>query len=144
MRSVPKNTLTVAKGSSSSGGESTWVEGRPRISNSPAEVAFSTLYNRHKNFVVRVAVGIVGDNAIALELCAEMSRLCHQLNNPLTSIVGRSQILQMKMKREPDSPYLAGVETIADSAQRLAGYVQEMARAVNEKRDALKARLGEG
>lgn len=36
-----------------------------------AEAAFGTLYDRHKNFVIRVAVGIVGDNAIALDTLQE-------------------------------------------------------------------------
>ena len=36
-----------------------------------AEAAFSTLYDRHKNFVVKVAIGIVGDNAIALDTLQE-------------------------------------------------------------------------
>ncbi len=36
-----------------------------------AEAAFGALYARHKDFVVRVALGTVGDNAIALDTLQE-------------------------------------------------------------------------
>ena len=36
-----------------------------------AEAAFAALYQRHKNFVLRVALGVVGDNAIALDTLQE-------------------------------------------------------------------------
>lgn len=36
-----------------------------------AEAAFAALYERHKHFVLRVALGVVGDNTIALDTLQE-------------------------------------------------------------------------
>ncbi len=36
-----------------------------------AEEAFGALYTRHKDFVLRIALGIVGDNAVALDTLQE-------------------------------------------------------------------------
>ena len=54
--------------------------------------------------------------------------LCHKINNPLTSVLGRAQILQLKLGQGGESPLEAKpVKVIEESAKRVAALVQELA-----------------
>jgi len=58
--------------------------------------------------------------------------LSHNINNPLTSLVGRAQMLQMRTS----DPYViktAGV--IEESSMRIAAYIRELAEVVREGRE---------
>jgi nitrogen-specific signal transduction histidine kinase len=75
------------------------------------------------------------------ELAAQLERLfdaqaklCHQINNPLTSILGRAQILRLKHGSDPSLAAVAQV--IEESAKRIADYVRQMATVVAEGRAA--------
>ncbi len=61
------------------------------------------------------------------KLFDEMLVLCHRINNPLTSVLGRAQIMQLKLAGESESPYVKPVEVVEESAKRVAALVQEMA-----------------
>ncbi len=54
--------------------------------------------------------------------------LTHQINNPLTSLLGRAQILQMKQREDPVVE--RGLSIITESAQRIAALVREVASIV--------------
>ena len=54
--------------------------------------------------------------------------LCHKINNPLTSVLGRAQILQLKLGQGGESALEAKpVKVIEESAKRVAALVQELA-----------------
>jgi len=66
------------------------------------------------------------------ELFSTLSRLCHKINNPLTSIMGRAQMLQAKVKEDDGLGKSVGV--IEESSKRVAGLIQEMANLVVQGR----------
>ncbi len=68
------------------------------------------------------------------QLFAELSRLCHKINNPLTSVLGRAQIMQLKMKNDPDLAMAKPVQVIEQSAKRVAVLVQELGNLVGTGR----------
>jgi nitrogen-specific signal transduction histidine kinase len=83
----------------------------------------------------------------ARELAARLERvfdaqakLCHQINNPLTSILGRAQILRLKHGSDPSLAAVAQV--IEESAKRIADYVRQLAVVVGEGRGELAATSG--
>jgi len=57
----------------------------------------------------------------------ELLVLCHKINNPLTSVLGRAQIMQLKLGSETESLFGKPVRVIEESAQRVAGLVRDMA-----------------
>jgi PAS domain-containing protein len=57
-------------------------------------------------------------------LMQTIGMLTHQINNPLTSLMGRAQILRMKAKGDEDVLKAAGV--IEESARRIAGLIQDL------------------
>lgn len=61
--------------------------------------------------------------------------LGHKINNPLTALMGRAQILQFKKGADPHAAK-AG-EVIEDSAKRIASYVRELVQVVREGREEL-------
>ncbi len=61
--------------------------------------------------------------------------LAHKINNPLTALMGRAQILQLKKGVDPHVSK-AG-EVIEDSAKRVASYVRELVQVVREGREEL-------
>jgi PAS domain-containing protein len=67
--------------------------------------------------------------------------LCHQINNPLTSVLGRAQVPRMKKGADPD--VLKAALVIEESAQRAADLVRELARVVKDGREqSLEQLLG--
>lgn len=59
--------------------------------------------------------------AVAIELAGAAA---HELNQPLTSVMGYAQMLIRKL--EPQSPHLSAVETIFAEAERMAGIVRQI------------------
>jgi signal transduction histidine kinase len=68
------------------------------------------------------------------ELFSTLSRLCHKINNPLTSIMGRAQMLQAKVKEARNDGLGKSVGVIEESSKRVAGLVQELANLVVQGR----------
>lgn len=69
------------------------------------------------------------------ELLGSLSRLCHKINNPLTSILGRAQMLQLKVKQGlGDEKLRKSVQVIEESAKRVANLIQELANLVCQGR----------
>lgn len=66
------------------------------------------------------------------ELLSNLARLCHKINNPLTSVMGRAQMMQMRLEKQGsvDEASKKSVAVIEESAKRVAGLVQEMANLV--------------
>lgn len=67
------------------------------------------------------------------ELLRTLSVLSHKINNPLTSLMGRAQLLKMKKGIDPSVDKAA--EVIEDSAKRIATYIRELALVVKEGRE---------
>ncbi|MBD3866858.1 MAG: PAS domain-containing protein [Acidobacteria bacterium] len=61
-------------------------------------------------------------------LMQTIGMLTHQINNPLTSLLGRAQILRMKSEGNEDVLKAAGV--IEESARRIAGLIQDLSELV--------------
>ena len=59
--------------------------------------------------------------AVALELAGAAA---HELNQPLTSVMGYTQILLRKL--EADSPHQRALETILSESERMAGIVRQL------------------
>lgn len=60
------------------------------------------------------------------ELLETLRVVSHKINNPLTSLVGRAQLL--KMQRGDDPKILKAAEVIEESATRVSDYVRELSR----------------
>jgi signal transduction histidine kinase len=72
----------------------------------------------------------------ALDLCSDVSRLCHKINNPLTSLMGRAQMLQMQPNPSREK-VLKATEVIEESARRVAALIQELAQVVCQSKEDL-------
>jgi len=59
--------------------------------------------------------------AVAIELAGAAA---HELNQPLTSIMGYAQMLLRRL--EPDSPHQKSIDTILSEAERMAGIVRQL------------------
>ncbi len=66
------------------------------------------------------------------EVLHTLSVLSHKINNPLTSLLGRAQILKATAGADPKAVKAAGV--IEESALRIADLIRELARVVKEGR----------
>ena len=71
------------------------------------------------------------------EVFGSLSRLCHRINNPLTSIMGRSQMLQLKFNDCENEQLAKSVGVIDESARRVAALIQELANVVCQARKEL-------
>ncbi len=61
-----------------------------------------------------------------------VSELCHKINNPLTALLGRAQMLGLRAK---DDPYVKNAcAVIEESSRRIAETVEELAEVVHEAR----------
>ena len=58
---------------------------------------------------------------VAIELAGAAA---HELNQPLTSVMGYAQIMMRKM--EPDSPHFRALETILNESERMAAIVRQL------------------
>jgi signal transduction histidine kinase len=70
------------------------------------------------------------------ELFERLGTLAHRINNPLTSLVGRAQILGLKKGIDPQIDKAAAV--IEESGKRIASLVRELADIVREGREAAR------
>jgi signal transduction histidine kinase len=67
------------------------------------------------------------------EVLETLAELSHKINNPLTSLMGRAQLLET---REKNDPYVqSSCQVIAESSRRIAEYVRELAQVVREGRE---------
>jgi signal transduction histidine kinase len=71
------------------------------------------------------------------ELFDSVSKLCHKINNPLTSLMGRAQMMEFKVKQGADEQLAKSVGVIQDSAKRVASLIQELANLVCQSRKEL-------
>jgi signal transduction histidine kinase len=79
------------------------------------------------------------DQTVLNELFQSLSRLCHKINNPLTSIMGRAQMVQLQL-RGADDKIGKSIDVIEESVKRVAGLVQELANLVCQGRKELVER----
>jgi len=83
------------------------------------------------------------DKRNRLERLAEMMRtlgvLSHKINNPLTSLMGRAQLL--RRQAGADERVVKAAEVIEESARRIADYIRELAREVKAGRQEGLERL---
>ncbi len=63
----------------------------------------------------------------------ELARLIHKINNPLTAVMGRAQLLQAY--EQADRRVIRAAEVIEHSAQRLAACLRELADVVGAGKD---------
>lgn len=63
------------------------------------------------------------------EFFATLRELCHRINNPLTTLIGRSQLLSMTAKDDPG--LLKSAQAIGESSERIAAYVRELSGVVH-------------
>lgn len=92
----------------------------------------------------RIRAGSAGADALeagerTAELLAEIGGLCHQINNPLTSLMGRVQILRMKPGSDAAAVERA-LTVIEESARRVALHVQELGHLVGRERERVLVR----
>ena len=73
------------------------------------------------------------------ELLKTLGVLSHKINNPLTSLMGRAQILRMREQVDPSVRKAA--EVIEESAKRIAEYIRELALVVKEGKEEALERL---
>jgi signal transduction histidine kinase len=77
------------------------------------------------------------------EVLKTLSVLSHKINNPLTALLGRAQILQAQKSSEPGVAKAAAV--IEDASLRIADLIRELAQVVREGRqDAVDELLDMG
>ncbi len=70
-----------------------------------------------------------------------LADLAHKINNPLTSLLGRAQILKLKLDTDPGLRKAADV--VEESARRIADHVRELAGVVRDTRKDLERSIGE-
>ena len=75
------------------------------------------------------------------DLLATVGVLIHKINNPLTALVGRAQLLRMQGELPPR--VVRGAEVIEESSRRIAELTRELASRVKEGR-RLAGRDGDG
>ena len=73
------------------------------------------------------------------KMMQKLGRLSHKINNPLTSLLGRAQLLRVSRVTDPKVGKAAAV--IEESAKRIADYVRELANVVSEGREKVASRL---
>ena len=65
-----------------------------------------------------------------------LAALSHKINNPMTSLIGRVQLLRQKSHSDP---YVSrAVEVIEESSMRVVEYLREMAALVKQRRAELR------
>ena len=75
-----------------------------------------------------------------IERFACLADLAHKINNPLTSVMGRAQLLRLKQDGDPAVKKAVGV--IDEATQRIAAYVRELAQIVRVGKASAEERLG--
>jgi nitrogen fixation/metabolism regulation signal transduction histidine kinase len=73
------------------------------------------------------------------EVLQTLSVLSHKINNPLTALLGRAQML--KLVKEGDTASAKGLAVIEESAQRIADLIRELAQVVKDGRQEAVDRI---
>ncbi len=73
--------------------------------------------------------------AVVASALATLADLTHKINNPLTSLLGRAQILKLKLDTDPQLRKAADV--VEESAKRIADHIREFANVVRDTRHAI-------
>jgi signal transduction histidine kinase len=127
-----------------------WLSGVPRGGN--GEVALKQADPRVLTVSRRSLAGGAGDEVILLSDVTERDRekderhrleklgevlrtlgvLSHKINNPLTALLGRAQLL--KANKNADAGVVKAAAVIEESSQRIAELIRELARVVKEGR----------
>ena len=94
----------------------------------PQQHVDDSMADRHGDGLQTIDAEMLG------ELFSSLSRLCHHINNPLTSVMGRAQMLQMKVAQGGDEQLAKSAAVIEESARRVADLVQELANLVCQGR----------
>jgi PAS domain S-box-containing protein len=111
------------------------VEGSPRVllvarrgleEGKGEVVLLSDVTARHMELEERHRIERLG------EVLRTLSVLSHKINNPLTALMGRAQILQARQGTDPQVVKAATV--IQESAQRIAELIRELAQVVKSGR----------
>jgi signal transduction histidine kinase len=103
------------------------VSRRPLASDQRGEVALVTdVTQRARDLEERVRLEKLA------EVLRTLSVLSHKINNPLTALLGRAQILQAHKGTDPSVTKAAAV--IEESSLRIAELIRELARVVKEGR----------
>jgi signal transduction histidine kinase len=66
----------------------------------------------------------------ASEFLTRARRLCHDMNQPLTVLLARSELLLMKVP--PGEPYYKNVEQIHDQSEKMGRLVEELRNLIKE------------
>jgi signal transduction histidine kinase len=87
----------------------------------------------HLHELERSIERVLGEHQRSWETLADLS---HKINNPLTSLIGRVQLLR---QRGHDDPYVSrAAEVIEESSMRVAEYLREMVAVVKQRRAELR------
>lgn len=70
-----------------------------------------------------------------------LGKMCHDINNPLTALMGRAQIL--KMRGDTDPHVKKAADTIEQSAKQVAELIRQLAHMVRQGRDEALRAAGE-
>jgi signal transduction histidine kinase len=129
---VPRNGEAEIDLHAAAGGRRTLLVARRAMQGDPgSEVVLVTDVTQRNHAV---------EERVRLEKLAEvlktLSVLSHKINNPLTALLGRAQILQVQKGNDPAVVKAAGV--IEESSLRIAELIRELAQVVKDGRqDAL-------
>jgi signal transduction histidine kinase len=74
-----------------------------------------------------------------VEVFAALSQLTHNINNPMTGLLGRAQLLQLRADVQPE--LRKAVAVIEESARRVSELVRELGQTVHSARRGPLARL---
>ena len=85
--------------------------------------------------VLDVGPGEGLDAAALVELLRQQSELCHKINNPLTTVMGRAQLLQLKRGDNPD--VASAAKLIEESSRQVAALVREMSGRIQSIRQLM-------
>ena len=72
------------------------------------------------------------------ELLDAQRKLCHNINNPLTAIMGRAQIMQLRQESDPH--VIKMVQVVEESAKRVTTYVRELSSLIEHGRILIDGR----
>ncbi|MDH3626529.1 MAG: hypothetical protein OES25_02580 [Acidobacteriota bacterium] len=71
----------------------------------------------------------------------ELGMICHRINNPLTPLLGRAQILAVR--KDLPEPAVKGVRIVEESARRIADDIRELAFRVRVLREQTRQRTAD-
>lgn len=99
----------------------------------PSDASPETSREAHLEELERSIERVLAEQERSWEALAALS---HKINNPMTSLIGRVQLLRQKSTADP---YVnRAVEVIEESSMRVAEYLREMAALVKQRRAELR------